>query len=331
YSPTARSHEAPARPFAAFQVLNPNGDGFRPFDAASNAAKLAGMARHAVAQAARASWGDEDLVNRYVLGHGEARGAAHVNVGLSRFAFLPLPSLEARGKGKGRTVSAVRRLLIADLSGAGVREIGWAERAISGAELVPERRESCPPDGKNPNAAAPEAGEPESGESALKGAGPVAVLTSLGRSDDAVRRYTEAATTWTTVTPMLLPGFDDPRHLRRRMSREGASLSAADKQRLVAQLDERVENLIRKSIVHAGFPEALARGASIEWRKTGYLPGVELADRYFVPVKHRGYPRWHVNLTWRDASGEPLPLPGPLALGAGKFYGLGLFVGTDRM
>jgi CRISPR-associated protein Csb2 len=68
--------------------------------------------------------------------------------------------------------------------------------------------------------------------------------------------------------------------------------------------------------------------AELEWRKVGFWPGADLAARYGAPDHVQHYPRIHVRLRWRDAHGLPVEVTGPICLGAGRFYGLGLFAAT---
>jgi CRISPR-associated protein Csb2 len=147
-----------------------------------------------------------------------------------------------------------------------------------------------------------------------------------------VHRYTERATTWATVTPVILPGYDDPRKLRKRLfptsEPEGQPLDQFGKKELLARLDRRIDLLLRKAVRQAGYSEELAQNAEIEWRGVGFLPGTELATRYAFPEKLRRFRRLHVRIAWRDAGGNPIALPGPICLGGGRFYGLGLFAGV---
>jgi CRISPR-associated protein Csb2 len=94
---------------------------------------------------------------------------------------------------------------------------------------------------------------------------------------------------------------------------------------MLARLSNRIDGLLRKAIVQAGFPEELADRAELEWRKVGFWPGTDLADRYGVPDHLRRFPRFHVKIQWRDARGNAVEVPGPVCFGGGRFYGLGLF------
>lgn len=288
-----RALDAPSWQAAAFSLLRADGEGFRSFDTARQALRVAGMLRHAASGAAIAAGWPDERVRSFVLGHGEARGAtAHVTVGSRRFAYLPLPTIEARGDGDG-VVSGVRRALVACFSDGCSDEIEWARRNLAGAELVDE----------------------------AIGA-PTAVLGSVSGSDGVLRRYLDPSPTWVTVTPVVLPGHDDPRHHRRRL-RSGPP--AAEQRELLGRLAVRTEALLRKAIVQAGFSGTLAEHAEVEWRTSGFLAGTDLVQRYGVPDHARRFTRVHAKITWRDASGNVVALPGPVCLGAARFHGLGLF------
>lgn len=286
-----RSTDPPSRPVAAFSLLKPDASALRAFDTARRALTVAGMMRGAtMAAAARGGWPDP----AFILGHGASKDAGeHVAVGPRRFAYLPLPSIEARGEGKARVAGSVRRVMLSCFAGDCDEEIAWARRILSSQELIDE-------DNKQP----------------------VAVLSLLPTNDSVVRCYTQAAAEWATVTPVVLPGYDDPKHYRRRMQRE----TGADEQKeLLQRLSSRIEGLLRKAILQAGFSQVLADNAELEWRKVGFWPGTDLVDRYGVPDHLKRFPRLHVKIQWRDAQNRTVRVPGPICLGGGRFYGLGLF------
>jgi CRISPR-associated protein Csb2 len=135
------------------------------------------------------------------------------------------------------------------------------------------------------------------------------------------------------VTPVTLPGYDDRRKLRRRLfpdPESGAHSPDPEEQRaLLARLDRRIDLLLRKAIVQAGYSEELAQHAAIEWRTVGFWPGTEPSTRYPYPDKLRRNRRLHVRLTWHDAAGQPIRIPGPICLGGGRFHGGGLFAAMD--
>ena len=56
----------------------------------------------------------------------------------------------------------------------------------------------------------------------------------------------------------------------------------------------------------------------MEYRRVGWLRGLELAGSYVLSKVP--YPRYHVRVTFRQ------PVRGPIAIGAGRYRGFGLFV-----
>jgi CRISPR-associated protein Csb2 len=281
---------------ASFNILKPDTSSRKAFDTASAALKVAGMVRCAAKLAAKDSGGTwtEEKINAFILGHGESNdGGGHVAVGPQRFAYLPLPTIESRGKGNARVVGSVRRVMLYCFAEGCEDEIIWAQRILSGQELV----------------------DKDKGQA-------VALLSVIPSNEKVVRCYAQAAATWATVTPVVLPGYDDPNHYRRRL-KKGAS--SDEQKRLLESLDARIDGLLRKAIVQAGFCQELADHAQLDWRKVGFWPGTDLADRYGVPDHLKRFPRFHVKVGWRDARNQPVEIPGPVCFGGGRFYGLGLF------
>jgi CRISPR-associated protein Csb2 len=182
--------------------------------------------------------------------------------------------------------------MLATFAGGCKEEIAWARRTMSGEELIDRQNR------------------------------PVAILSLIPSDEGVVRCYTQAAAEWATVTPVVLPGYDDPRHYRRRLKSE---IGAQEQKDLLGRLENRIDGLLRKAIVQAGFSEELAECAQIDWRKSGFWPGTDLADQYGVPDHLKRFPRLHVSIRWRNADGDMVRIPGPICLGGGRFYGLGLF------
>jgi CRISPR-associated protein Csb2 len=271
-----RDLEPPPRPLAAFALLWPDASRWRAFHPLRSTRRLVGMLRDAVARAAQAAGWPPEKIASFVLGHSEQPGEPHRAVRSARLAYLPLPSLQPRGDTSALSVGAARRILLFP-SGPGChREIAWARRALAGCELVDQHT-----------------GQPQ------------ALLAPLARSDRVLKNYVRRASAWATVTPVVLPGYDD---------HDG----------------QKTESLLRKAIRQAGFSESLARHAELDWRPAGYWPGADLALRYAVPDYLRAYPRYHVLIRWRDERGQPVALPGPICLGGGRFVGLGLFAPQDE-
>ncbi|MBI3183295.1 MAG: type I-U CRISPR-associated protein Cas5/Cas6 [Myxococcales bacterium] len=270
---------------AAFVLMQPMANQMKSFDTARKAMVVAGMLRHAVREAAeRAGW-DESRIRGSVLGHGEEPGAPPAAPTAARFVLVPLPSIEARECG-GEVVSGVRRVLVMSTD-AQSADVDWAQRALGGADLIDE----------------------QTGEV-------VAVLASSSRHERGFARYLGPSRTWATVTPVILPGLDDPGGLRAHLRR---TKDPAEQKRILERLARRREALVRKALRHAGVPDDLVFNAGIETRSVGFFAGADRADRYAVPQHLKSFPRLHVRVSWAR------PVAGPLCVGRGRFFGLGLF------
>jgi CRISPR-associated protein Csb2 len=290
--------EPPQRRFAAFSILRPDASRYRAYDLACKGLTVAGMMRCAMKHAAQQARPDDaQWLASFVLGHGERPKEPHQPVGPRRFAYMPLPSIEFRGESRADVVGPIRRILVAVLADGHQREIAWTGQALSGAELIDERQKQ-----------------------------PQAVLSRLPDNDRQIQRYVRPSTTWATVTPVVLPGYDDRRHYRRRLNNQS---DAESQKRWLGKLDARIDSLIRKAIGQAGFSDLLAQHAIIDWRAVGYWPGTDLASRYGVPNHLAKYPRYHVRIRWCDAKRQPISIPGPICIGGGRFYGLGLFAAQN--
>jgi len=129
--------------------------------------------------------------------------------------------------------------------------------------------------------------------------GPRAVLKLIDlplrglREDANVGPYVGRGRTWSTVTPVVLPGYDDNRAAK-------------------------ALGLLRKSFVQAGVSEEAVAGAEIRFRGVGYRPGQDLARDYEAPNASSG-PKYHVWVRF------PVAVTGPLAVGKLRYRGLGLF------
>jgi CRISPR-associated protein Csb2 len=289
--------EAPRTPRAVFILRKPDDSGFRAFDPARRGLHVAGMFRHLASQSQlvrSVGWSHDDA-RRIILGHGETPGDEHKPVAGGRVMFLPLPSIEMR-EGMKRVVGSIRRVLVTAHGGLSPQEFRSLTLRLDGQELTDEKSQDA-----------------------------VALIFRHVENDGAIRPYFEESATWATVTPVILPGYDDPRKLRRRLVDSAAPISADEKADILRKLDARIEHLLRKAIVQSGFSEALARDAELDWRSTGYWPGTAHASQYAVPEQHRRFRRLHVRIVWRTSDGELLKVPGPVCIGGGKYSGSGLF------
>jgi len=305
-----RDTETASRPFAAFEIhrtiaelaeLPAGASRFRPFDPVRTpgfartsgshdpcgAVVVAGMVRHATAAVARISqWVDESRIVSFIEGHGDKKdGQATTD---DRLMFLPLPTITPL------KVESIRRVLIVGPPG---QDLTRVRQLLNGRELVSEPHFEA-----------------------------VAMLAVSSQRDETVRRYTASSCRWSTVTPVVLPGYDDPDGVRRRLSERTPArpMLAAEKQRQLEGLNRRVRDLLLRAFEHTGIGpgllsiEKLESGeAELEWCDVGFRAGVDLARRYNLNTPQ--YPRYHVRVRFVH------PVCGPLAVGAGRYRGLGLF------
>ncbi|MBX5446392.1 type I-U CRISPR-associated protein Csb2, partial [Sphaerobacter sp.] len=190
----------------------------------------------------------------YVAGHLGSTGR-----GAPRFSYLPLPSV-----GHAHADGMVRRLLIAEPFGGDGSHARWAGQRLRNATLRDQ-------DGNDRG-----------------------VLLEPWRpaSRRILHRYVGEAQEWCTVTPVVLPGFDD------------GKLTKA-------------ERLFLKAVAQAGIPVEAIDAMTL--RKAPWWPGARHSRDYFTPDYLRHLARWHVWIRFRE------PVPGPIAIGAGRHAGLGLF------
>jgi CRISPR-associated protein Csb2 len=290
HSPTAGVGKPPERPFAAFEIhrtiddqeQNPGKSRFRPFHHVRGVATVAGMVRHAAADAARRLGLSPEQVDGLVLGHGDEKDGQGTSD--ERLMFLPLPSLQPVVG-----VGGIRRVLV--VGWPGCEWFADLRRRLNGAELID--RDTCQPK---------------------------AVLHQLASSDEQVRRYTTPGTTWSTVTPVILPGHDDAGGLRRKL-KERDGKGAEEQKHLMERLDKGILKLLWKAFDQAGWTADALAGAELEYRPVGWLRGLDVAKTYHLPPI--GYPKYHVRVRFRH------PVRGPLAVGAGRYRGFGLFAGEQ--
>ncbi len=277
----AREDEAAPADVAAFSLLHPEADRLRSFDTARRGMVVAGMLRHATRMAAENAGWEEDRLRHSVLGHGDRPEP--------RLLLIPVPSIEPREDGE--SVASIRRVLVFATSPK-ASDVRWAAQALQGAELVDEQSNNR-----------------------------VCVLSPSGRGDRTIDRYLGSGSEWATVTPVVLPGLDDPGGLRSRLK---VVREPAEQERLLLRLHARREGLVRKALRHSGLPEELVFGAEVETGASGFFAGTVHADRYAVPHHLRQFPRFHVRVRFQAA------VRGPLCVGRGRFSGLGLLAPTRR-
>jgi len=125
------------------------------------------------------------------------------------------------------------------------------------------------------------------------------------KGDNVSRRYTEPANTWHSFTPVILPGHDDHK-------------------------PEKTRRLIEKALQQSGIDQP----CEFEWSAFSQFPKSLSAHKYDRNGRLIGYVRpdhllsqtaVHLTLRFRDN----LKVPGPLAIGAGRHCGLGLFASVE--
>jgi CRISPR-associated protein Csb2 len=108
--------------------------------------------------------------------------------------------------------------------------------------------------------------------------------------------YTRRARLWRSVTPVVLHGFN--------ASRGTISLG-------------KTEALLRRAFEMAGFTGQMIAGLAFQpaplWDGTG------AAAQIRVPAHLQGYPRYHIEVRFRE------PVMGPVLAGIGRHYGIGIF------
>lgn len=126
------------------------------------------------------------------------------------------------------------------------------------------------------------------------GGGAVGILAPLGGPDPMLARYRGEGRCWTSATPVVLPGWD---------SRRGRP---------------RPERAAKRLLRHASISEALLDRAAFS--RVPRLRGSVHPLSYRRPRHLERYPCLHLTVEWTE------PVRGPLSLGGGTGYGLGLFV-----
>lgn len=272
-----RAGDSVARHFAAFILRPAEGNrefaSFRP----ELAVHVAGMARHAAWQAAKNDldpngWRTQEWAEQFVAGHGPRKSnGRYVDERWGRFSYLPLPSI-----GHAHAGGMIRRVILAEPfegeASSGGRAARWAAGKLHGMELIDEdsgravaRLESVEPD------------EMEFGT----------VFRLF-----AARSSAEARHVWTSITPVILPGYDDAKPTKR-------------------------DKLIRQCLDQAGID--LASIAAIETRPSSWNAAATTSLRAFKrPAYLQHLPACHVRIEFRN------PVLGPLSLGAGRHCGLGV-------
>ncbi|GAB4373002.1 MAG: type I-U CRISPR-associated protein Csb2 [Bryobacter sp.] len=123
-------------------------------------------------------------------------------------------------------------------------------------------------------------------------------ISPLPPSDSLLKQYLpqSAAQLWHSVTPVVLHGHNT---LRKHFSLE--------------KTDKLLQEAFRKS----GFPPELVENFFIQ--SAPLVPQLPGATQFFLPEHLRRFPRYHVGVRFKDK------VHGPVLVGIGRHYGLGLF------
>jgi CRISPR-associated protein Csb2 len=208
----------------------------------------------------------QGVIDREIKGHPKESTT-------DRISILPLPTIRT-----GPTDGRIRRLMLAqpfESNGGLCRRLG---RLFDSLELKPLSDEDRFPQ---------------------------IFLERIDRHDTVLPFYTGLSCVWASVTPVLLPGYDDRKDDR------------GNHQKRLA----RAEQLVRKALGQAGI-DAPAR---IELSRVPYWTGSLHSREYQPREKLSHYPRWHVRLTFDR------PWTGPLVIGAGRHCGFGLMAGAEAV
>ena len=214
-----RESEMSRPPYAVYALRKPDDSGFAAFSLTRRGLHLSGMLRHAAKQedfVKPLGW-DNRKINEFVLGHGEGKGDKHAPVEGPRLVFIPLPSIEWRGSEKGRTVGAIRRVLVTVKGEIASDEFARIVRSLEGRELIDEK----------------------TGQ-------PAAFLRRQSDGDGAIEGYFAESSVWTTVTPVILPGYDDPCKLRQCLDDD--TITPKKKKSVIRNLEKRINHLLRKAL-----------------------------------------------------------------------------------
>jgi len=264
----------PPRPFNQFKVTNymraaefprrlfacfelPGGTAFRQEAIIEAAAMLRSLTcRQQNRHDFHHQFGDDPAV--YLAGH--VNGARPTP---PRFSYLPLPTI-----GHDYADGMIRRLMVVEQLGGDGSRANWAQTRLMGQTLLDNKGDHR---------------------------GQLLEL-SHSASRRLIRRYAGYSRAWSTVTPVLLPGFDDGKQAK-------------------------AIKLLRQSVAHSGI-EADAI-SEITIRKAPYWTGSQHPRDYRRPNYLQRYSAWHVHLEFHK------PVSGPLAIGAGRHVGLGLFAASS--
>jgi CRISPR-associated protein Csb2 len=125
---------------------------------------------------------------------------------------------------------------------------------------------------------------------------PMCTLAEVTSNDRVYPLYLDPNTRWLSVTPVVLHGFNSE---HRKFSLK------------------KTEQLLYQAFEKAGYPKHLI--AELTFQAAPFWAGTEVATAIRVPQHLRQWPRYHV------AVRLSVPVCGPVLVGLGRHYGIGLF------
>jgi len=264
------------RPHAVFKLVDENDEPARYSHA--KFIHIAGMVRHLAIAAMTKANADPDFINRVVRGKRDESSADEHK----QFSYVPLPSI-----GHQHADSIIRNVMIIappDMD----RELKRVAALLDGQRLVPEgEAESCRAD-----------------SSPARGFSAELRLFTPPKGKFIDTHYLGSATTWRSVTSIILPGHNDKK------------------------IDKTAE-LIQRSLQRAGIETPCA----FVWQSAPYFKNCLSAHKYHRDGRHTGYHR-PAHLKTQTAVHVELQfdheVPGPITLGAGRHCGFGLMAAVDH-
>ena len=278
--PYSRDSDPQSRPYTVFKLVDANGDTYR--HPHRKLIHVAGMVRHLTIDAMKRSppqsiKNSAPWIERYVAGHRDA-GENVVALPHSQLSYIPLPSI-----GHHHADPSIRRVMIvAPIGDDAILE--HISQYLDGLRLKPER------------------------ESDLDGP----VFLHRTRNDNVASFYTKSNSDhqgynrWASVTPVILPGYDD---------RE----------------PKKTRKLIEKALAYSGVTQT----CEFDWSAFSHFPKMLPAYKHDNQSSQRGHIRpgyllnqAAVHLTLQFNSNARIP--GPITIGSGRHCGFGLMAGIEE-
>jgi CRISPR-associated protein Csb2 len=233
--------------------------------------KLAAMLRSLTCKLAKEDTHDfPGGSERYVAGHFPEEDPNSL-----RFSYLPLPTI-----GHAHADGMIRRIVVAEPFGGDGSHARWTQNRLRNALLKDQHEKEC------------------------------GILLTPWRANfkRIIERYIGESRTWYSVTPVILPGYDDFKAIPQHDAKQPT----------------KAERLLFKCLIHAGIP--LESVASVTLRRAPFWPGSQHPRLYHRPdylADQHARPGWHVRLVFRE------PVAGPLAVGAGRHCGFGVLAAAE--